>query len=121
MVVPTRADKMRTYSAYSSAEGPREGAILVIANTAREAKNLAWKSGELFNVDEWTDLAVRWLRDEHIIKLADQIKLAAGQSHVVADPLACMSCERWGYEVDDAGFCCDCGEWAGLVLGEVMK
>lgn len=113
--------KMKTYIAYSSSAGPTEGTILVIANTARKAKNLAWKSGELFNVDEWTDLAVRWLRDEYIMRLADQVKLAAGEPHVVAEPLACESCKAWGCEVDDNGICCGCGQWAGLALGEVMK
>jgi len=113
---------MRAYSAYSKSAGSSEGSILVIANTARQAKSLAWYSGECWNVEEWTDLAVKWLRDDLVFALADQDKLVAGIPHVVGDALlVCQACDQWGQDVDGEGMCCQCGGWAGDVLAEVLR
>ena len=116
---------MRAYIAYSRGAGPEEGAILVIANTLREAKPLAWGTLDLFDVDEYIDMAVIWMRGDHIMALADQTKLAAGEPHVIDSPAGCESCELWGYDVNPDGTCCGCDEWAGeeliRVLGEWRK
>ncbi len=42
---------MKLYIAYSRAAGSEEGAILVAAHTSREAKKLAWRSGDCWNID----------------------------------------------------------------------
>ena len=34
---------MKPYMSFSRSYGPQEGAFLVVANSAREAKKLAWK------------------------------------------------------------------------------
>ena len=83
---------MRPYIAFSRYGGAPEGAILVFAYTAKEARRLAWQSGECLNVDEWIDLAVRWKRDKSIYALADQEKLQAGLPHIISDPAGCASC-----------------------------
>lgn len=101
---------------FSRQEGSEAGAILVIANNAREAKKLAWRSGECLNVDEWIDLAVRLIRGEGIMALADQEKLRRDIQHVVAEPLGCEACGLWGAGVRSNGECCYCGEPAGEAL-----
>ena len=112
--------KMKPYIAYSRAE-PEGGSILIIANTAKEARLLAWRSGECWNVDEWFDQAARWLRDKSILALADQDKLAAGIAHVVTDPLACESCGLWGCGIEEDGTCLWCDRWAGTLLAETIR
>ncbi len=109
---------MKPYMAYSRANGPGDGAILIVAKNSRAARKLAWRSGEY---DGWTDLAVRLIRDGHALALADQIKLAAGVEHVIAEPLACESCHEWGHGVDEGGFCLRCGGFAGGLLVEVLE
>lgn len=100
---------MKAYKAYSKEAGPSEGAILVIANTSKEAKKLAWKSEECMNVEGWIDLTVRLLRfDAHVIPLADQAKLQQEQPHVIASPLACEACGRWGAGLDADNCCLNC-------------
>lgn len=109
---------MKPYIAFSKAEGPQEGAVLVIANTVREAKKLAW--GQCWNVDEWIDLAVRLMRDVGIMKLANQSKLTANEPHVVDSPLGCQSCGLWGAGVKSDGACCYCGEQVGEILARCL-
>lgn len=104
---------MKAYTAYAVGALPREGAILVIANTAKEARKLAWKSGE-FNVEKWIDLTVRLIRyNVDVIPLANQAKLQQEQPHVVASPLSCEACGIWGAGLTDDNNCGNCGEWPG--------
>lgn len=105
---------MKAYMAYSTGALPREGAILVIANTAREARMLAWESGECINVEKWIDLTVRLIRNNaDIMLLADQAKLQQEQPHVVASPLSCEECGIWGAGLADDNRCGNCEEWPG--------
>lgn len=116
-----RGGRMRAYMGYSRGMGPQEGAVLVIANTAREAKPLAWGAWGLFDVDEYTDIAIRWLRDDHIMALADQKKLAADEPHVIDSPVGCKSCELWGCGVRNDGTCCYCDGPAGDELVRIIE
>ena len=112
---------MKPYIAFSRAAGPENGAILILANSTREARVLAWRSGECWNADGWLDLGVRWLRDDDVLMLADQAKLAAGMPHVVALPVPCEDCGLWGCGLQaDGETCCHCGQYAGDVLVEVV-
>ena len=113
--------RMRAYSAFSRSAGPQEGAVLVVAHTARAAKRIAWPLWLCWNMDDYTDLAMRWLRDENLLALADQDKLAAGIEHAVDSPLGCQSCKLWGYGVDADGACCHCGEPAGELLVKTLR
>lgn len=111
---------MNPYIAFSRIEGPEEGAILVIANTARAAKRLAW--GHCWNVDTWTDQDIRLIRDRTVLALADQGKLAVAQPHVIESPLSCQACGLWGMGVNlDDGTCCHCGKQAGAALVRIME
>lgn len=109
---------MRAYSAFSRAEGESEGAVLVFANTAKEARRLSF--GYCWNVDNWFDQAVRWLRQFGIEKLANQEKLEAGIPHVVDNPISCKNCELWGCGVRD-NECLYCGGYPGDDLIELYE
>lgn len=111
--------RMKPYMAYSRHEGAIEGAILVIAATVKAAKKLAW--GRCFNVDDWTDLTVRLIRDESVLALADQDKLTAGIPHVIDDPLYCQACEIWGEGITLENRCCYCDEYPGDALVQRLK
>ena len=112
---------MRSYAAYSCIEdGLSSGAVLIIAHTVKEAKWLASQT-YLSAYCEYFDLRVRWLRDESLLALADQDKLAQDVAHVVTDPVACESCKLWGYGVDADGNCRYCDSAAGEVLVDLLK
>ena len=100
---------LRAYSAFSSDAGAREGAVLVFASTAREARRMAW--GRCLNVDEWIDQAVRWIRGADIMLLAEE-----DGKHVVEQPLCCESCGLWNAGLDDDDLCGECGQFPGAVL-----
>lgn len=108
---------LKPFMAYNRHEGPSEGASLVLAPNARAAKPLAWRySGEWY--DDYTDLAVRLIRDgSDVLPLADQSKLAAGEPHVIDDPLSCQCCGQWGagLTVDDLCGWCNCPPGDALV------
>jgi hypothetical protein len=76
--------------------------IGVVARTAKEAKNIAFASGKLIDVD-WIDLRVRWERTAKIEKLPIGI---------VSDMHIGLLCGLYGFV---EGYKCDeCG--AGTVL-----
>ena len=101
---------MKFYAAFSRNEGIEEGAILVVANTAKEAKKIAWQSGLCFNVDEYFDLSIRWLRNKENY---EPLVKNTNVSHIVADPIYCKSCKIWGQGLDKFGNCGYCGEYPG--------
>lgn len=110
---------MRAYMAYSRSAGNVDGAILVFHNTAKAARGLAWQSGQCLNVDEWTDLAVKWLRDETIYKLG-HLDLP-NTPHVICSPAFCEACELWGCGITIDDKCGDCGEYPGDELIAKLK
>ncbi len=107
---------MKPYVAFSRAAGKQEGAILIIAHTSNEAKRLAWKSGEVWNADGWTDLAIRLIRDHTSMALADQEKIQRCIPHIVSEPVACESCDLWGVGLDRDDMCSWCGKPPGEKL-----
>ncbi len=103
--------------AYSRGAGPAEGAILVLAPNFRDAKKIAWPVMRDWGTELYTDLAVRLLRDgSHVLALADQANLAAGEPHVVDSPQVCDACGFWGFELYADGRCSCCNEYAGDML-----
>jgi len=106
---------MKAYMAYSKYDGAQEGAILVIHHTARQAKVLAWQSGECFNVDEYLDMAIRKI-DDDAMRLS---RNASDSPHVEGNPAFCIACELWGCGVADYDGvlkCANCGEYPGNEL-----
>ena len=101
---------LKPYMAYSREMGAQECAILIFAPTAKEAKKLGWLARD-FLTDEFTDLAVKFLKDEPwIFKDANQEKLHLRTPHVIENPSCCKSCEHWGLKLNENGLCEDCQE-----------
>lgn len=89
---------LRMYMGYSASGGSSEGAILIFAHTAREARNVGWQvMGDELTGGEFLDFRAsrirgcEWLRDE-----CDKEKYANDQAHVIRDVKSCEACERWG-------------------------
>ncbi len=99
---------MNVYMGYSRILGCAEGAVLVFAHTAKEARNLTFKNGLV--VDDWTDTAVRKLRDNllFLFDSADKEKLARDEPHVIDDPPTCRICSMWGQPINEDGLCPEC-------------
>jgi len=98
---------MRAYMGYCIE--PYEGACLIFAHSAKEAKRLAWGYVSYIGGD-YVDVRVRWLRnrDHLFLSEADQEKLARGEAHAIDEPKYCNSCEFWGDPIGDDGYCDDC-------------
>jgi len=103
--------ELKPYMGYSREAGSFEGAVLIFAHGIKEAKVLAWKEMRYDIVEDYMDVAVNrlWEKD-WLFKDADQEKLKQGIAHVVISPTGCRSCELWGEELNDEGYCPDCEE-----------
>ncbi len=102
---------MKPYMAYSREGGACEGACLVFAHTVKEAKVEAWGTVSDYFTDEYTDMAVTWMKGkDFLLAEADPIKLAEGIPHVISDPTPCKDCELWGSKLNEQGYCEDCWE-----------
>lgn len=105
---------LKAYVGYSRAGGTEAGACLIFAHNTKEAHKLAYKQlGSWFDSngpDDWIDIATKVLAKEFLFKEADQEKLAVSIAHVIDCPETCHSCELWGKELDEKGFCEDCCE-----------
>ena len=93
---------------YSRANSASEGAVLIFANTAQEARRIMWSSGIGSDLtDDYIDMAVCWLRDK--LWLFKEMK--KDTPHVVSYPKSCTSCDIWGNsEIGTDGLCEDCRE-----------
>ena len=102
---------MKAYMGYSREAGSQEGAILIFAHNAKEARQIGFPfMTDLFDSD-WIDAAVRWLKDSpHIFAEANQVKIEADEPHVIDSPKSCNRCELWGKPMDERGICEDCRE-----------
>jgi hypothetical protein len=109
---------LKPYMAYSRLYGFQEGAILVIAHTAKEARKLAW--GHCFNVDEWIDQTAT-LIDQNVLILADQEMVNVGQSHIIEYPEYCTDCQLWGCGLTEDNLCANCNQFPGDKLIERYK
>lgn len=93
----------RAYMAYDRHAGPNDGAILVFAANAREAKKLAWPALYGWGTDFFIDVGIRWLRSD-----CEHMRRKEGP-HVVESPPSCCDCEMWYSEpLDSDGRCEGC-------------
>ncbi len=96
----------RAYMA--SGDNPHDGACLVFAPNAREARRLAWPVVREWMDLNWIEVRVKWIRGG-----ADHLREQDGP-HVVEAPKACVTCEWWHAEpYDENGRCEACAEWHG--------
>ena len=80
---------MRMYMAWEG-DCPHEGASLVFANTARDAKSIA--QGSSFYSGEWIGLRVRWLKDSPWLWAYQK----GDKPQLIDCPEVCNNCELWG-------------------------
>jgi len=92
-------------------DDPSEGAVLIFAHTAKEAKRLFWDEhrGDVAG-DEFIEIRVNLLRKKDWLFLdADQDKLKAGVPHTVISPRSCECCGSWGHEpIEGSDRCATC-------------
>lgn len=103
---------MNTYMVFSGSLGSEQGAFLVFAHTAREARKVGWPYASFTLTDEYIDLAARRLRNKPwLYNEGDQAKLSQGKPHVIEDPTSCSQCFYWGVSpIGDDKLCNDCRE-----------
>jgi hypothetical protein len=103
---------LRPYMVYSRGGGSEEGAMLVFAHTVKEAKKTAWNSNTFIHDitdGEYIDMAVEFIKDsEYLFKEANQELLKSNTPHIIETPHCCKSCEKWGYELNEDGYCESC-------------
>ncbi len=99
---------MKAYMAYSYTAGSSEGAVLIFANTIREAKKLAWDTYISEYCDgEWTDLRVSIIKNQPWLFK----EMTKETPHVIESPKSCDHCTYWGNsEIGEDGLCDDCRE-----------
>jgi hypothetical protein len=101
--------KLKPYMVYSREAGPCEGAFLVFAHKAREAKRIGYYAMSGMITDEYIDAAVNLLKNsEFLYEQANQEKLSLNIPHVIENPVCCKGCNLWGYELNKEGYCQDC-------------
>lgn len=99
---------MNLYMGFDSAAGSAEGAVLIFANTSKEARKIGWPVMKELYDTPWLTMSVRRLRRnlEHLQKQAVQ-----EGPHCIYDIEYCPNCELWGEdmgEIDDEGRCGYC-------------
>jgi len=101
---------MKPYMIFSRCLGSEEGAMLVFANSAQEARITGWKSDGSMLTDEYIDLGARLMKNSNWLFLeADKEKFSNGIPHVVWNPRYCERCELWGQsEIGEDGLCDEC-------------
>lgn len=104
---------LKPYMGYSRDGGAHEGAFLIFAHNLKEAKRIGWQALSQIICDDYTDMAVRLLKEEHLYLDANKEKLEADITHVIESPTCCKSCELWGYPLDAEGLCEECAEQKG--------
>ena len=105
---------LKQYMGYDNMGGASEGAVLIFAHNAREAKRIGWDAPTFLRdicSGEYINLRVSWMKDSpHIYKEAKQDKLKEGIPHVIECPTTCTGCELWGYDLNEDGYCETCEE-----------
>ena len=103
---------LNCYMAYEK-DSCENGACLVFAHTAKEAKKIAYNSC----LTDWWDMsfidtrAKRLQNTEHLYSQGDPEKLKNGISHIVDDPITCPKCGLWwDYPLTKDGYCKSCQE-----------
>lgn len=85
---------------------PSEGAVLVFAHTAQEARKLAHPV-----ISDWNDGGFISVRAKRLRKHLDWINSMrrSDKPHVIDDPFICPNCEKWGAPMR-AGKCAFCAD-----------
>ena len=97
---------MKIYIGFDSYQGAGEGACLIFANTAREAKKLAYPIIRGWFDTEWIETGVKMLRDMEYLKS----QATSDLPHAIECPETCPKCELWGTGEIVNGSCPVCND-----------
>jgi hypothetical protein len=87
---------------------PSEGAVLVLAHTAVQAKRMAGPTILGWGLcDSWVELTVRWLRDADTLYLTQRY---GGGPVLVDRPEICSSCHEWDAQQMLDSRCSSCND-----------
>ena len=86
--------KLKPYMVYFK-DCQAEEAVLVFHFTAKLARVIGW--GWLESGGHFVDVRANLLKEEYMLKHADQLKLKKSKPHAVNPPV-CDNCEMWGGE-----------------------
>lgn len=97
---------MRAYVVHDGE--PCESAVLVFANTAKEARRIGYPALQSLWDCEWIHVRADWIRDdEHLQAIREE-----DVPHVVDNPPCCVGCNLWGLRMNSDGECESCAEEA---------
>jgi hypothetical protein len=86
---------MRAYMLFDCASCPGEGAVLVFAHSARDAKRLGWRT-----IKEWTGseylVVARPLPGKEVWLAAQEGVDLEGEPRMIGSPQCCDRCDLWG-------------------------
>ena len=103
------SENLKAYMGFSRGAGSPEGACLVFAHNAKEARRLAHSIVSNWFGESWIDTAVLWQKNSpHLFEEADQDKLKRGEPHAIECPKTCSECDLWGSPMGKSGKCIDC-------------
>ena len=100
---------MNPYIVYDDSIGPQEGAAMVFAHTAREARKVGYPECRDWHGTAWIDCRARRLPSEpHLMEQA-----VSDQPHIVHNPKTCERCGFWGGKPLEGGGCefCDAEDY----------
>lgn len=102
---------LSAYSVYDHVAGQSEGAVLVFANRAADAKQMAFGTIRSWLDSEWIDVRAMWLsRDAAWLAEQEGVDLE-GPPRMIESPKYCQRCEAWGSApLDSEGICDSCRE-----------
>jgi len=102
-----RKNKLKMYMGYFEPAGSEEEAVLIFANTVREARKTGYP--QMITDGDYTDFTVMQLPEHqsYLYAEADQEKLLADVPHAV-NPNTCSQCEMWGTGEQVDGVCERC-------------
>lgn len=99
--------KLKAYTAFNNVAGPEEGAFLVFAYTAKEAKKIAWPIARDTICDDgyFTELGIRQIKQAPWLFF----EMVKDEPHVIENPKSCDACFRWGHTpILEDGLCEEC-------------
>ena len=98
--------KLNIYMGYDVEAGSEEGAILIFAETAKQAKKLSFKFLRSFFGTRWIDIRIKKLRDHEYLRK----QMKKDTPHVIDSPKVCEICYYWTEGKLTDGLCENCKE-----------
>ena len=88
---------MKAYMGYSREAGSDDGAILIFANNAKEARKIGYTEAMAsLGCESWIDFAVCLIKNPQIFSEANDMKIMRGEAHIILEPELCPTCQTWG-------------------------